>query len=191
VGDLEDAATLKVSLRRLMRDVRRAVPPEQRAHQGALVADRLLALLEYRGTSTDGIVLSYRSIAEELPTEIINERLAERWRVAVPRVTPHGVEAVLGATRWEPRAFGILEPIDGYVVRPDELGVVIVPGVAFTVAGDRLGQGGGYYDRLLAKVDALTVGVCLTEQIVEHVPMLGHDRRVMTVTTAEATHRPT
>jgi 5-formyltetrahydrofolate cyclo-ligase len=188
VGDLEDAATLKASLRRLMRDVRRAVPGDERQRQGAMVADRLVTLLSH--TPADAIVLSYRSIAEELPTDVINARLAERWRVAVPRVTANGVEAVVGASQWEPRAFGILEPVDGDVVEADALSAVIVPGVAFTVYGDRLGQGGGYYDRLLPAVRGISIGVCLTQQIVEHLPMMSHDQRVQVITTADDTFQP-
>jgi 5-formyltetrahydrofolate cyclo-ligase len=186
VGDLEDAATLKASLRRLMRDVRRAVPSEERQRQGAQVADRLALLLSH--LPDDAIVLSYRSITEELPTGLINERLAERWRVAIPRVTPNGVEAVVGASLWEPRAFGIMEPIDGEVVAAEGLSAVIVPGVAFTVSGDRLGQGGGYYDRLLANAVALAVGVCLNEQVVDHLPMMVYDRRVQVLVTAGAAY---
>jgi 5-formyltetrahydrofolate cyclo-ligase len=188
VGDLEDAATLKASLRRLMRDVRRAVPGDERQRQGVTVADRLVTVLSH--TPADAIVLSYRSIAEELPTDVINARLAERWRVAVPRVTANGVEAVVGASQWEPRAFGILEPVDGDVVEADALSAVIVPGVAFTVHGDRLGQGGGYYDRLLPAVRGISIGVCLTQQIVEHLPMMSHDQRVQVITTADDTFWP-
>jgi len=62
-------------------------------------------------------------------------------------------------------------------VAPDWPDVVIVPGLAFTVAGDRLGQGGGWYDRFLAGVrtECLTVGVGFAEQILEALPVEPHD----------------
>lgn len=55
--------------------------------------------------------------------------------------------------------------------------VVIVPGLAFTRAGDRLGQGGGWYDRFLsaARDDCTTIGVCFVPQLVERVPVEDHD----------------
>jgi len=55
--------------------------------------------------------------------------------------------------------------------------VVIVPGLAFTVDGRRCGQGGGWYDRFLAKVrpDAVTVGVCFAPQVVINLPTDEHD----------------
>ena len=59
-------------------------------------------------------------------------------------------------------------------VRPD---VVIVPGLAFTLDGGRLGQGGGWYDRFLPRrrPDCLMVGVCFTEQLRSEVPTAAHD----------------
>jgi len=55
--------------------------------------------------------------------------------------------------------------------------VVVVPGLAFTKTGDRLGQGGGWYDRFLAQVraDCTTIGVCFAEQIVDTLPVEAHD----------------
>jgi 5-formyltetrahydrofolate cyclo-ligase len=63
--------------------------------------------------------------------------------------------------------------------------VVIVPGLAFTTTGDRLGQGGGWYDRFLASVPAgcTTIGVCFAEQIVDELPVEGHDVRMDHVVT--------
>ncbi len=55
--------------------------------------------------------------------------------------------------------------------------VVVVPGLAFTHGGDRLGQGGGWYDRFLLAIrdDCTTVGVCFAEQIVDTLPTEPHD----------------
>ena len=63
--------------------------------------------------------------------------------------------------------------------------VVIVPGLAFTSEGDRLGQGGGWYDRFLAGVRAecCTIGVGFVEQIVDALPMEDHDIRLDHVVT--------
>lgn len=53
--------------------------------------------------------------------------------------------------------------------------VVVVPGLAFTATGDRLGQGGGWYDRFLAASAATSIGVCFAEQVVEALPVESHD----------------
>ena len=62
-------------------------------------------------------------------------------------------------------------------VDPSWPDVVIVPGLALTAAGHRLGQGGGWYDRFLADVrhDCLTVGVCFRVQLLDEVPLEPHD----------------
>lgn len=55
--------------------------------------------------------------------------------------------------------------------------VIVVPGIAFTRAGTRIGQGGGWYDRFLPgrRVDAFTVGICFGPQLVEWLPVESHD----------------
>ena len=55
--------------------------------------------------------------------------------------------------------------------------LVVVPGVAFTSIGHRLGQGGGWYDRFLPKINdrAATIGVCFAEQVIDDLPQEPHD----------------
>ena len=68
---------------------------------------------------------------------------------------------------------------------PTSIDVVIVPGVAFTRRGDRLGQGGGWYDRFLAGVrpDCVTIGVAFAPQLVESIPTELHDVALHAVVT--------
>jgi 5-formyltetrahydrofolate cyclo-ligase len=69
--------------------------------------------------------------------------------------------------------------------------VVIVPGVAFTAEGYRLGQGGGWYDRFLARVrdDCVTIGVGFSPQLVDELPVEAHDVRLDVVVTDEVVLR--
>lgn len=69
-------------------------------------------------------------------------------------------------------------PEDG--IDPAWADLVIVPGLAFTADGWRLGQGGGWYDRFLPgrRDDCLAVGVCFAEQVVDELPLDAHDVRV-------------
>lgn len=66
-----------------------------------------------------------------------------------------------------------------------DVDVVVVPGLAFTVSGERLGQGGGWYDRFLPRVrpGCVTIGVGFEPQLVETVPVEPHDVRLDLVVT--------
>lgn len=77
----------------------------------------------------------------------------------------------------------VMVPEDDVVAAwPD---VVIVPGLGFTRYGDRLGQGGGWYDRFLSDIrpDCHTIGVAYREQLLDHLPVEPHDVRVDRVVT--------
>jgi 5-formyltetrahydrofolate cyclo-ligase len=83
--------------------------------------------------------------------------------------------------------FGIREPVfdQARVIPPDTFDLVLVPGAAFTANGDRLGRGGGFYDRLLSTPGfrAFKIGVCFDRQILKEVPTEPHDQRVHRVVT--------
>jgi 5-formyltetrahydrofolate cyclo-ligase len=70
-------------------------------------------------------------------------------------------------------------------VDPTLLDVVVVPGLAFTRGGERLGQGGGHFDRFLTRVrgDCLRIGVAFHEQLIDAVPTERHDIAVDRVIT--------
>ena len=74
---------------------------------------------------------------------------------------------------------------------PGRLDALIVPGLGFDLAGNRLGYGGGHFDRLLARVspEAFIVGVALDEQVVDHLPTEAHDRGVDALVTPSQTLR--
>ena len=84
-------------------------------------------------------------------------------------------------------AYGIAEPQGESVCAAAEIDLMIVPGVAFTREGVRLGRGKGYYDRYLARegVRAYTVGVCYACQLLQELPSEEHDRRVDIVVAGE------
>jgi len=74
---------------------------------------------------------------------------------------------------------GVYQPKEDFfrIIPPTELDLVIIPGVAFSLRGDRLGRGGGYYDRFLKKLTKKTVVIALAfeMQIVEEIPLEDND----------------
>ena len=129
---------------------------------------------------------SMRTLRRSLPDRASRSESLWRYLTALPAL---GVaETLLGFTplAGEPdtrslfawcAATGRLVSVPEAEVDPSWPDVVVVPGLAFTAAGDRLGQGGGWYDRFLSQVrpDCTTIGVCFAEQVVESLPVEGHD----------------
>lgn len=94
----------------------------------------------------------------------------------------------VGAVEWlRNRGTEVRMPEDD--VAPDWPDVIIVPGTAFTTRGERVGQGGGWYDRFLPgrRADAVTIGVGFVPQIVEFVPTADHDVVLDCIVTEDGT----
>ena len=72
---------------------------------------------------------------------------------------------------------GILEPAGAEIVPPKDVEAWLVPGLAFTRNGKRLGYGGGWYDRLLTEApkDALKIGIAHAFQVMDDLPSEPHD----------------
>ena len=128
----------------------------------------------------------YRSTKNEPETEqLLIDLLVRGAQVAVPvrRGQEYGWGWVDAETKWVAGAYGIPEPKRATAARPEELRIIVVPGVAFDARGGRLGHGHGHFDRLLAKSRALLVGLCFENRIVASVPMESHDVRMDVVVT--------
>ena len=73
-------------------------------------------------------------------------------------------------------SYGILEPVGEPFTNYHDIDVAIIPGMAFDLAGNRMGRGKGFYDRLLPKLaDARKIGICFSFQLLEHIPTEAHD----------------
>lgn len=124
---------------------------------------------------------------DELPTShLIARALAAGKQLLWPRVNASGSLELAAAAPGElvPDAAGFLAPpLDRPALSLAPGDVVIVPGVGFTRAGDRLGRGGGHYDRLLSRSPATSIGVAFDIQLVLELPTEPHDRGVDLVVT--------
>jgi 5-formyltetrahydrofolate cyclo-ligase len=75
---------------------------------------------------------------------------------------------------------GLREPLAGPRVELCEADLVVIPGLAFTSGGKRLGRGGGFYDRALERLPTAVrrIGVCFEYQVLEDLPTECHDARL-------------
>lgn len=179
----------KRELRERIGEARDALPEEVRATYGEMILARLLALPSLDEAETVSLFASFGS---EVPTEPMIDRLAdEGHRIALPRV--EGTEIVLVAFRpGEPTsraAYGALEPTGNDLVVPEDVDLIVTPGLAFDPAGHRVGYGGGLYDRLLrrSREDALRVALAFEVQVVDVVPYGPADELVDAVLTERRT----
>ena len=83
---------------------------------------------------------------------------------------------------------GLRNPTTGVPTPLEEIDLVVTPGLAFDIHGNRLGRGGSYYDRFFAseKIRAAKCGLAFSEQLIECVPMEEHDKPVDFLVTEEA-----
>jgi 5-formyltetrahydrofolate cyclo-ligase len=197
------ASDEKQRLRRELLALRRALPPEELRRISAAVVQRLAALPQL---ALAGTVLLYAAQADEVDPVALLDAVRDGRdgdappvvgsRIVLPRVVGPLLELAVHDPRRElaPGAFGVLEPPAGAaVVAPTAIDVALVPGVAFTADGQRLGRGGGHYDRLLATLrpDCLVIGICAEASVVPALPREAHDRPVdVLVTDASVRRRP-
>lgn len=114
-----------------------------------------------------------------------------RWpkfgkRIVVPRVEGDIMRFYdYSEDRMRTGAFGILEPEGDVECPAEDIDLIIVPARAFTRAGERLGRGGGFYDKYMSKAEfrASKVGIAFECQIFDSLPCDSHDIRVDHVVT--------
>lgn len=175
----------KADLRREMRR-RLQMPSPDRAEQSRAITEAIVA---YPGFARSRVVALFSPLPGEPDVERLWKTIDREW--CYPRVAGRELEFVSVASleNLAPSAWNraIREPAlrDARIVPPDEINLLLVPGLAFTRAGQRIGRGGGFYDRFLARLPASTVkmGVCFEEQIVETLPVEPHDQRMDAVVT--------
>jgi 5-formyltetrahydrofolate cyclo-ligase len=169
----------KATLRRRMRMVRDVVP--DRMVRSVELWANVAELVEYRSAKS---VLAFVRMNSEPDTDALFALIAaDGKQLLLPRVEGSELVVCDGAGPFATSSFGVQEPT-GPSLPLDVVDFVIVPGLAFTTAGDRLGYGGGFYDRFLPRVNAPNAGVCFREQLVDALPMHDGDVRVQHVIVA-------
>ncbi len=117
-------------------------------------------------------ILMYHSLPDELSTHRFLDKWQSRKRFFLPRVNGVNLEILpYDESRLELGAFHIEEPTGTDTIAPEEIELIIVPGVAYDRSGNRLGRGKGFYDRLLASTRATKIGVGYEFQIVDEIPV--------------------
>ncbi len=170
-----------------------SLTPAERADKSAAIRRSVLAMPEFVRAET---IMAFLSLPDELDTRpIIEAALAAGKRVCVPRtfvserrMTPVVLRDIHAL---RPGQYGILEPDSNETVPPGAIDFILVPARAFDWRGNRLGRGGGFYDRFLDSQapQAVRCGVAFACQILDAAPHDAHDLPVNALVTEGETIR--
>ena len=147
-----------------------------------LLADQTVGLLETLPGPLR--VTCYASYGTEPDTGELRRRLsAAGYEVLLPRVDGDRLEWVLDSPDTTVSSMGIAEPT-GAAVDLLPLRAMLIPALAVSADGDRLGKGGGYYDRVLSGLrDVPIVAIVGDADVVDRIPTQAHDMRVHAIVT--------
>ena len=175
----------KNEIRAAMKARRKALTPEARKAASEIVCAKLAAdsdialrIDPFEGWSPIAVYLASPQEIDLSP--FIRKMLAMGVKVVAPRWNGETYELAvlkgLDEAHLRQGPMGILEPAEAEIVSPEDVEVWLVPGLAFTRDGKRLGYGGGWYDRLLAEIKfPLSIGIAYAFQVVDDLPSDPHD----------------
>lgn len=172
----------KQELRKAIREKKRAMSAEEIESKSRVLTEKFLRSEAYRSAKT---VYGYLPYNQEVRTvALLEQALRDGKRVAVPKCYGDEMRFIymtdLNAV--EKGYAGIPEPIADEPVADDETALVLMPGMAFDPAGHRIGYGGGFYDKFLAKEpDHPTLALCYDFQVLPHLETEEFDIPVDTV----------
>lgn len=170
----------KGAARREIRARLAGLSPEARASAAHQLCERLLAWPPFRKAQTVLLTASLRDEVDLTPLVPAAQALGKRCALPAFDITLGAYVARewrLSIASLPTGAFGVREPgADCSEVPFPELDLILVPGLAFTPSGMRLGRGKGYFDRLLSRVpNAISCGLGFDEQVVPRLPAEAHD----------------
>jgi 5-formyltetrahydrofolate cyclo-ligase len=169
---------------------------EQIRAQGPVAGEESLqvvaGLFAWLSKRLPGTVSAFLAMPGEVDVGPLFTRLPG-WRWVLPRVEPDKTLTFRDRdVPVERHRFGMEQPVDmGPVIPISQIDVFLTPGLAFDMRGGRLGNGGGFYDRILSarRSDAVAVATTLKRRIVDAVPMVDHDQRVDWIATEDGVIR--
>lgn len=172
----------KEKIRQEAQETLKSLNNTRRSSVTQLLHDRLFDSDLWRNANSIGVTMSQDIEWDTYP--IINRAWREKKTISVPKATHKTRQmtfyAITSFDQLEEGYIGIQEPIEEKAtkIKKQEIDLLIVPGVAFTKAGYRIGFGGGFYDRFLADYTGETVSLIATEQLYNNLPHDEYDQPV-------------
>ena len=172
----------KKELRKAIREKKRAMSAEEIEQKSQALTEAFLRSAAYQSAKTIYGYLPYNQEVRTVP--MLEQALRDGKRVAVPKCYGDEMRFIymVDLSAVEKGYAGIPEPIADEPVADDESALVLMPGMAFDPQGHRIGYGGGFYDKFLAKApDHPTLALCYDFQVLPHLETEEFDIPVDTV----------
>lgn len=158
-------------------ELRAQAMERRQGRNGAAPTPQLIKLLQ-RELAPNSPVGCYLNRPGELSTTSLVSQLTNQFQLYAPAVIGDNLSWRKLTNEFQVGKFGIDEPISNITIPVTDLAAVIFPALAVDLTGNRLGFGGGYFDRNLAGVTALKIVLVYDEDIVTKVPAESHDVKV-------------
>lgn len=181
----------KKEIRKTVRAALAAMSADEKSAEARQVS---MLVLRHPAIKSARTVALFASLPDEIDTSTLLQTLSREARIVLPRINGDSMDFYPYAPEAMQRGFmGISEPEGLVPVAPAEIDVMILPGVAFTPDGGRLGRGKGYYDKYLSRSGfrACTIGICHSVQLLRSLPEEPHDKRLDEVIAASLTQPST
>lgn len=183
----KEVSEVKKMLRQQMRQVLAELGQEEKEWSDRELVQRFL---EHPKLAEANTVLLYYGVDQEIDTKGLIQTLLDQGKtVCLPKCLPeHQMEArvITSLDQLEPDVYGIPAPKESTpVLEREKVDLILVPGLCFDSRGNRLGQGGGYYDRYLEDYEGVTIGLCREDFFQVNLPREPLDAWVRFVLTEE------
>lgn len=170
-------------LRKLIQDKRNAIPAEERINKSRKAAEKFFLTKDYMEATN---ILLYFPFRSEIDTTIIIRKALQDYKKIILPCVWHKNLDLYFIENYEHQlkkgAYGIMEPVPE-LCKPAEISdidLAIVPGICFDKNLNRLGYGGGFYDKLLPLLNnnVKKIALCFEMQMLPEIPVLSHDIKI-------------
>jgi len=169
----------KAQIRSKILDELKIQKEEDRNRKSRVIKKKLFSLRVFKKAR---VVMFYIALKDEVNTQEMIKEARKLGKIVTVPVCKKNIKMIRPAildsyAKTKKGPYGISEPVRERRVRLEDLGLVVVPGLAFDRKGNRLGRGKGYYDRFLNTLpgDTPIIGLAFDFQILPCIPVLAHD----------------
>lgn len=165
---------MKKELRERIKNEKKKYSLEQKKSEEQNIFNAIEKLHQFKIAKNIGL---YHALKDEVQTEAFLNKWSDTKHIYIPHVDNQSMtfHRYFTNMKLERSQLGVLESNQSEIINAEKIDLMIVPGIAFDVNCNRLGRGGGYYDRFLTRTQAYKIGIAYDCQIVEQLKTEAHD----------------